>query len=79
MPEGGPPQSAGGALEVNGRVLESLPNALFRVELLTEKRATITAHVAGSSSLLRILPGDEVVVEVMPYDPTRGRIVRRRG
>ena len=63
---------------VAARVVESLPNALFRVELLTEKRATITAHVAGSSSLLRVLPGDEVVVEVMPYDPTRGRIVRRR-
>ncbi len=38
----------------------------------------VTAHVGGPSSLLRILPGDEVVVELMPYDPTRGRIVRRR-
>ncbi|PYQ55261.1 MAG: translation initiation factor IF-1 [Acidobacteria bacterium] len=65
-------------LEVNGRVLESLPNALFKVELETEKRQTITAHVAGSSSLLRILPGEAVVVELMAYDPRRGRIVRRR-
>ena len=72
MPEGG------AALEVAGRVVESLPNALFRVELLTERRQTITAHVAGSSSLLRVLPGEEVVVEVMPYDPKRGRIVRRK-
>lgn len=73
MPEGGAE-----ALEVNGRVLESLPNALFRVELETERRQTITAHVAGSSSLLRVLPGEAVVVELMPYDPGRGRIVRRR-
>jgi translation initiation factor IF-1 len=65
-------------LEVNGRVLESLPNALFRVELETERRTQITAHVSGSSSLLRILPGEAVVVELMAYDPSRGRIVRRR-
>ena len=65
-------------LEVNGRVLESLPNALFRVELETERRTRITAHLAGSSSLLRLLPGEEVVVELMAYDPGRGRILRRR-
>jgi translation initiation factor IF-1 len=63
---------------VNGRVLESLPNALFRVELETERRTQITAHVSGASSLLRILPGEAVVVELMAYDPSRGRIVRRR-
>jgi translation initiation factor IF-1 len=74
MPEEGRPET----LEVNGRVLESLPNALFRVELETEGRQQITAHVAGSSSLLRILPGESVVVELMAYDPGRGRIVRRR-
>ena len=78
MPEGGTPGPAGEALQVDGRVVESLPNALFRVELQSGSRAKITAHVAGSSSLLRLLPGDEVVVEVMPYDPTRGRILRRR-
>ena len=76
MPEGG--AAPEGALEVAARVVESLPNALFRVELLTEKRQTITAHVAGSSPLLRLLPGDEVVVGIMPYDPTRGRILRRK-
>lgn len=74
MPETGAPE----ALEVNGRVVESLPNALFRVELETERRPQITAHVSGASSLLRILPGEAVVVELMAYDPGRGRIVRRR-
>jgi translation initiation factor IF-1 len=74
MPDPGRPEP----LEVNGRVLESLPNALFRVELETERRQQITAHVSGSSSLLRILPGEAVVVELMAYDPGRGRIVRRR-
>jgi len=73
MPEPARPD----ALEVNGRVVESLPNALFRVELETEKRQQITAHVSGASSLLRILPGEAVVVELMAYDPARGRIVRR--
>ena len=72
------PEARPEALEVNGRVLESLPNALYRVELETEKRPQITAHVAGSSRLLRILPGEAVVVEIMAYDPGRGRIVRRR-
>jgi translation initiation factor IF-1 len=48
------------------------------VELETERRQQITAHVSGGSSLLRILPGEAVVVELMAYDPARGRIVRRR-
>ena len=65
------------ALSVNARVVEALPNALFRVELLTEKREKATVH-AASAALLRLLPGDEVVVELMPYDPTRGRIVARK-
>ena len=65
-------------LEVDATVREALPNALFRVELATEGRASVTAHVAGESSLLRLRPGDEVVVEIAPYDAGRGRIVRRR-
>ena len=65
-------------LTVNARVLEALPNALFKVELLTEKRGHATAHAAGAAALVRLLPGDEVVVELMPYDPTRCRIVGRR-
>jgi translation initiation factor IF-1 len=64
-------------LEVEGTVREHLPNALYRVELATEGRASVTAHAAGSS-LLRLRPGDGVVVEIAPYDAGRGRIVRRR-
>jgi translation initiation factor IF-1 len=71
--------SAEAALTVEARVLEALPNALYLVELQREARPRVTAHVAGSAGLLRILPGEEVVVELMPYDTTRARIVRRRG
>lgn len=76
------PEAAGemrDVLEVPAVVREALPNALYRVELLTEKRGTATAHVGGASGLLRLRPGDLVVVELMPYDMTRARIVRRRG
>jgi translation initiation factor IF-1 len=66
-------------LTVNARVVEALPNSLFKVELLAQKRGQATVHAAGSAALVRLLPGDEVVVELMPYDPTRGRIVRRTG
>lgn len=66
-------------MTVNARVLEALPNALFKVELLLERPGQATVHAAGSAALQRLLPGDEVVVELMPYDPTRGRIVSRRG
>jgi translation initiation factor IF-1 len=55
-----------------------LPNAMFRVELLTEQRPSITAHVAADAHLLRVRPGDGVVVELSSYDLTRGRIVGRR-
>jgi translation initiation factor IF-1 len=72
------PEVAREAVEVDGVVREAMPNALYRVELLTETRGTATAHVGGSGGLLRLRPGDEVVVELMPYDMTRGRIVRKR-
>ena len=65
-------------LTVSARVVEALPNALFRVELLTEKREKATVHASGSAGLSRLLPGAEVEVELMPYDPTRGRIVRKK-
>jgi translation initiation factor IF-1 len=65
-------------LEIEGTVVEALPNALFRVQLGDERRTRVVAHVAASSSLLRVLPGDEVVVALASYDAGRGRIVRRR-
>ena len=72
MPEAAAP------LEVPGRVVEALPNALFRVEIEGERRQMVTAHVSGGKGLLRLLPGEAVVVELMAYDTTRGRIVRRK-
>ncbi len=74
MPEAGGRER----LVVDGTVRELLPNALFRVELAAAGRGPVTAHVAGESGLLRLRPGDAVVVEIAPYDAGRGRIVRRR-
>jgi translation initiation factor IF-1 len=64
-------------IEVTGTVLESLPNAMFRVEL--ENRHQVLAHVSGKirKNFIRILTGDRVLVEVSPYDLTRGRITYR--
>jgi translation initiation factor IF-1 len=64
-------------LRVQGRVLESLPNALYRVELSSEGRPQVTAHVSGQAGLLRILPGEAVEVELSAYDGTRARIVAK--
>ena len=72
------PEAEREPIVVNARVLEGLPNAMYRVELETETRGQAVVHVAGSSSLLRLLPGDGGVVELMPYDMSRGRVVRRR-
>lgn len=62
---------------VEGTVLETLPNAMFRVELENKHKAL--AHVSGKMRMhfIRILPGDKVTVELSPYDLTRGRIIRR--
>ncbi len=64
-------------IEVEGKVTEALPNAMFHVEL--ENGHRILAHVSGKLRMhyIRILPGDKVTVELSPYDLTRGRIVWR--
>lgn len=64
-------------VEVRGKVLEPLPNAMFKVEL--DNGHKILAHVSGKMRLhfIRILPGDKVLVEISPYDLARGRIIYR--
>ena len=66
-----------GAIEIEGTITEALPNAMFRVEL--ENGHKVLAHISGKMRMLyiRILPDDKVVVELSPYDLTRGRIVYR--
>jgi translation initiation factor IF-1 len=65
------------AIEIEGTVVEPLPNAMFRVEL--ENGHRVLAHISGKMRMhyIRILPGDKVVVELSPYDLTRGRITYR--
>jgi translation initiation factor IF-1 len=64
-------------IEIEGRVLEPLPNAMFRVEL--KNGVKVLAHVSGKirMNFIRILAGDRVLVELSPYDLTRGRITYR--
>jgi translation initiation factor IF-1 len=64
-------------IEMQGVVLETLPNAIFQVEL--ESGQKILAHISGKlrMNFIRILPGDKVTVELSPYDLTRGRITWR--
>jgi translation initiation factor IF-1 len=64
-------------IEVQGSVLETLPNAMFRVQL--DNGHKILAHISGKMRMhfIRILPGDKVTVEMSPYDLTRGRITYR--
>ncbi len=65
------------AIEVEGRITESLPNAMFRVEL--SNGHTVLAHVSGKIRMhfIKILPGDTVRLELSPYDLSRGRITYR--
>ena len=65
-------------IRLDGKVLEALPNAVFRVEL--ENKHQIIAHVSGKMRMhfIRILPGDTVVIEMSPYDLSKGRIVLRK-
>ena len=64
-------------IEVEGKVLAALPNAMFKVEL--ENGHVVLAHVSGKirMNFIRILPGDKVTIELTPYDLTRGRITYR--
>ena len=64
-------------IEIEGTILESMPNAMFRVKL--ENGHEILAHISGKirKNFIRILPGDKVKVEMTPYDLTRGRITYR--
>ncbi|MFO7601021.1 MAG: translation initiation factor IF-1 [Candidatus Desulfacyla sp.] len=65
------------AIEVEGIVIETLPNAMFRVELKNGHR--VLSHISGRirKNFIKILPGDMVMVELSPYDLSRGRIVYR--
>ncbi len=73
-----PPVAKRDAIEVEGTVIEPLPNAMFAIEL--ENRNRVLAHISGKlrMNFIRILPGDRVRVELSPYDLTRGRIVYRQ-
>lgn len=64
-------------IEIEGTILESMPNAMFKVKL--ENGHEILAHISGKirKNFIRILPGDKVKVEMTPYDLTRGRITFR--
>ena len=68
---------ANDVIEIEGKVKETLPNAMFQVEL--ENGAVILAHVSGKirKNFIRLLPGDRVTVEMSPYDLTKGRITYR--
>ena len=65
------------AIEVEGTVMEALPNGMFRVELPNGHR--VLAHISGKMRLhyIKILPGDKVLIELSPYDLSRGRITYR--
>jgi len=65
------------AIQVEGKVLETLPNAMFRVEL--DNGHKVLAHISGKMRMhyIRILPGDRVTVELSPYDLSRGRVIFR--
>ena len=64
-------------IEIEGTVLEKLPNAMFKVEL--ENGHQVLAHISGKlrMNFIRIIPGDKVTIEMSPYDLTKGRIIWR--
>ena len=77
MSKGDQPASKEDAIEVEGMVVEPLPNAMFRVQM--ENGHKVLAHVSGKMRMhrIRILPGDKVTMQLSPYDLTRGRITYR--
>jgi translation initiation factor IF-1 len=74
---GGTKMSKADVIEVEGVVVEKLPNAMFKVEL--ENGHQILAHISGKlrQNYIRILPGDKVTIEMSPYDLSKGRIIWR--
>jgi len=66
-------------IRVEAIVKESLPNAMFRVSLVKNQNHTVLTHVSGKMRMnfIKILPGDKVIVEMSPYDLTKGRIIYR--
>ncbi len=78
MSDNQPKDNKKGFLEVEGEVVELLPNATFKVNLSSGHE--ILAHLSGKMRMfkIRILPGDKVLVEMSPYDLTKGRITYRR-
>jgi len=70
-----------GAIEIEGLVVAALPNATFRIEVeVAGEKHHVLAHISGKmrKHYIRILPGDKVLIEVSPYDLTRGRIIYRQ-
>ena len=64
-------------IELEGKVIENLPNAIFRVQL--DSGQVVLGHLAGKMrvNMIRVLPGDRVIIEMTPYDLSKGRIIRR--
>ena len=64
-------------IELEGKVVENLPNAIFRVQL--DSGQTVIGHLSGKMrvNMIKVMPGDRVVIEMTPYDLTKGRITRR--
>ena len=64
-------------IELEGKIIENLPNAVFRV--LLSSGQTVLGHLSGKMrvNMIKVLPGDKVIIEMTPYDLTKGRITRR--
>ena len=65
------------SIELEGKVIENLPNAVFRVQL--DSGQVVLGHLSGKMrvNMIKVLPGDRVIIEMTPYDLTRGRVIRR--